>query len=109
MTYMTVLMPLSCWNICRPQPTTSALRVGPWRRIRRTTGPSTPAGRNKARIHSWYICSRFLGHVTRPLTSASLPLLVHYARLDAFVFHIHAPTSSDLAENIECLLSPTTL
>lgn len=38
-TYMTVLIPDSCWNICRPQPTMRALRVGPWWRIRKITRP----------------------------------------------------------------------
>lgn len=40
MTYMTVFIPDSCWNIWRPQPTIRARRVGPWRKILKITIPS---------------------------------------------------------------------
>lgn len=39
-TYMTVLIPDSCWNICRPQPTIKALRVGGYVSILQITGPA---------------------------------------------------------------------
>lgn len=49
-THMMVLIPETCWNMCRPQPTRRARRVGGYVSMRQITGPSgsaTKAQQNK--------------------------------------------------------------
>ena len=45
-THMTVLMPLSCWKSCNPQPTTSARRMLPDFSIRNNVGPLSETRKN---------------------------------------------------------------
>ena len=88
MTYMTVLIPDSCWNIWRPQPTKRALRVGPWLRIRKITRPPKNNQTNN-QMSLWHITNSTPGSVF-DLISVCL-----YSRLCVFriCFHLHPPLS----------------
>lgn len=119
LTYMTVLIPDSCWNIWRPQPTIRALRVGPWRRIRKIT---IPPEEQAAKIYSFN--GRIINITTvvfclfvvvllfiylKSFTSTSLFLLFFNAGSDGFILHVNILASSDPAENLTGLLAPPLL
>lgn len=133
-TYMTVFIPDSCWNIWRPQPTIRALRVGPWRRIRKIT--KRPKEKNSQKIPLMYLhffnvwlsmslCTKgsfvpyrqahfvkafiFFLFSQKYFTSTSLFLLFLNDGFDGVVLLVNVLAPSNPAESLAGLLVPALL